>query len=541
MSLSRVAIAVVGVLVLAGCASTSGDQDSASVFPSPSASLPNPPPAPTAGPLPDDPALRPFYEQQLRWEKCGGQFDCASLRVPLDYRSPGDGDVSVAVVRRNAEDPARRQGSLVVEPGGPGGSGVEFVRAGRATINPAARAAFDVIGFDPRGVGESEPIECLNDAQLDEWLSTDAPDLTAEAIATSPQPSASADPGYDDGEDQISISRAFGNTCAARTPRIVPYMSTVDVARDLDILRAALGEDRLNYLGYSYGTLIGAEYAEYFPSRVGRFVLDGAMDPEQTQVESNRLQAIGFERALDRFVQYCVADSGCPLGTAAQPAKERLQQFLDAIDAEPLRTDDSVRPLTQGLAVSALAGSMYRPDSGWPALQTALQEALAGNGQMMLEIADAFNDRSPDGEYRGNSASAIYGVQCLDATDRVDVARSAELAAQWSADAPVFGAYLAWNMLPCNYWPTASTGGPHTVSAAGSAPILVVGNEFDPATPYEQAVSLANQLDNAVLLTWASGDGHLAYNRGDACIDAAINQALVEGKAPAADLTCVAR
>lgn len=558
------------VAALAACGLRGTDAGDASSYPTPTAPLATPAPAPSAGPLPDDPALADYYAQRIEWSACGSALQCANLRVPLNYAAPASGDIRLALVRRPAENPAKRVGSLVVEPGGPGVSGVEFVRASRGTVNTAAREVMDVVGFDPRGVGKSEPVECLNDAQTDEFIAADppgpsvpeadpvtsgspgsgaAPDTPSDPVSGGPafgsaaSPAATpapSDPRYDDGQGLLETSREFGTSCAARTPRIVPFMATVDVARDLDILRAALAEEKLNYLGYSYGTLIGATYAEYFPARVGRMVLDGAMDPSLDATQISQQQSVSFQTAFERFVLSCTAGPDCPLGTDPTVGMARLQNFIAGLDANPLRTDDPDRPLTQSLAVNALAGSMYRPQSGWPLLESGLAAALGGDGEPMLQIADAFIERGPDGEYLSNSQAAMYAVTCLDDTERPDAARAEELAAAWTPQSPIMGPLLAWSMLPCHTWPVAAVGGPSQISAAGAPPILVVGTEFDPATPYSWAVALASGLQSGVLLTWAGGDGHLAYNRGSDCVDRVVNGLLVDGRPPAGDTVCTA-
>jgi pimeloyl-ACP methyl ester carboxylesterase len=409
----------------------------------------------------------------------------------------------------------------VVNPGGPGGSGVDYAEAADLVVTPELHAAFDIVGFDPRGVGASDPLNCLTGPQLDEFLTTDAsPDTPAEAEAL------------------VAESEAFGQGCLADSPELTAQMGSEWVVRDMDILRAALNQSTMDYLGFSYGTLLGAMYAEEFTDRVGRFVLDGAIDPTLSNTEISKGQALGFEVATRRYVEDCISQGGCPLGDDPDKAMAALGDFLNNLDQNPLPTDDPDRPLTQALALSAIIYPLYQPEYGWPLLTTSLTLALAGDGASMLNTVDIFNDRNEDGTFNGNGVDALYAVNCVDRPDRPDLAATADLAERWSIEAPLYGAYLAYGNLPCSYWPVPATGEPGATIAAGSPEILVIGTEFDPATPYAWAEALADQLENGRLVSWQGGDGHTAYNNGSDCINQTVDAFLIEGVVPPGDTTC---
>jgi pimeloyl-ACP methyl ester carboxylesterase len=294
----------------------------------------------------------------------------------------------------------------------------------------------------------------------------------------------------------------------------------------------------LDYLGFSYGTLLGAMYADEFTDHVGRFVLDGAIDPTLSNTEISKGQALGFEVATRRYVEDCIRKGGCPLGDDPDRAMATLGEFLAGLDQKPLPTGDPDRPLTQSLAISAIIYPLYQPEYGWPLLTTSLTLALAGDGSSMLETVDIFNDRNDDGSYNGNGVDALYAVNCVDRPDRPDLAETAALAEQWSVAAPLYGAYLAYGNLPCSYWPVPATDQPAATIAAGSPEILVVGTEYDPATPYVWAQALADQLENGVLVSWLGGDGHTAYNNGSACIDQTVDDFLINGVVPPNGTEC---
>lgn len=480
--------------------------------------------SPSGQPSPDAAALRPYYEQKLSWRDCGVPgFQCSTLKAPLDYANAGSGqDVDIAVARRQATGPGKRLGSLVVNPGGPGGSGIGYLQAYAGIGYPApVRARYDMVSFDPRGVDRSSPVECLTGPAMDKYTQVDqTPDDAAERALL------------------VAAFKEFAAGCQARSQRVLPHVSTVDAARDMDLLRAVLGDKKLSYVGASYGTFLGATYADLFPARVGRMVLDGAMDPTRPAVDLNRDQTEGFETAFTAFAKDCAKQAAeCPLGQGGPDAvAARLKEFFRKLDAQPVPTGEEARPLGEALATTGVIAALY-DESAWPQLREALTAAMEGDGAGLLSLADSYYERSPDGKY-ANLMSANAAVNCLDqppAFSGPDAVLSALPSFQKAS--PVFGTGLAWASLNCTYWPVKATGTAKPLTAKGAAPILVVGTTRDPATPYKWAQALAGQLESGTLLTY-DGDGHTAYGRGSDCIDTSINRYLLEGKAPANGKKC---
>ena len=507
-------VAAAVTMALAGCSGTVGTVTESTPPPSSSSSTS---PSPSAS----DARLAPFYAQKLVWSGCGGSFQCAKLTVPLDYADPTGSTIKLAVLRLRAANPSARLGSLVLNPGGPGASGIDFARAARAVIDDPVRARYDIVGFDPRGVGQSAPVECLNDKQTDAFIAADGtPDTPAEVTQSE------------------QLAQQFAVACRTRSPKVYAHIGTTDTVRDMDILRAALGDPKLNWFGFSYGTLLGASYADIFPTKVGRMVLDGAIDPSLSNVELIHGQAKGFELALHRFVADCDTQPDCPLPKGVQAGVNRIAQFFAGLDSRPLATSDPRRPLTQALAQNAVASYLYVPSYGdWDSLRAGLQAAFDGDGSTLLSMLDERLSRNDAGHYTDNSTAALYAISALDRPDRPDAAQSAVLAAQWSKEAPVFGAFTAWGILPYHYWDVPATDTPHEIHAPGSPPILVVGTTYDPATPYPWAQALAKQLSQGVLLTRV-GDGHTGYGKGNSCIDSAVDRFFTSGVTPPAGTVC---
>ncbi|MFI6644419.1 alpha/beta hydrolase [Streptomyces sp. NPDC050504] len=465
--------------------------------------------------------LRPYYEQRLTWRACGvSGFECATMKAPLDYAEPGSGDIELAVSRKKATGPGQRIGSLLVNPGGPGGSAVGYLQGYAALGYPApVRARYDMVAVDPRGVARSEPVECLSGKEMDAYTQVDqTPDDAAERRAL------------------VASFQKFAAGCEKRSAKVLPHVSTVEAARDMDVLRALLGDAKLHYVGASYGTFLGATYADLFPFRVGRLVLDGAMDPSLPAVEMNRDQTAGFETAFRSFAADCVKQPDCPLGTESPAgAARRMEAFFKALDAKPVRTGEA-RRLTESLATTGVIAAMY-DEAAWPQLRTALAAARGGDGAGLLMLADQYYERDAEGEY-ANLMYANAAVNCLDLPPAFKTPEDAEAALPSFREAsPVFGEGLAWASLNCTYWPVPATGAPHRTEARGAAPIVVVGTTRDPATPYKWAKALASQLASGTLLTY-DGDGHTAYGRGSDCVDTAINTYLLEGTPPTDGKRC---
>ncbi|MEK2488237.1 alpha/beta hydrolase [Kitasatospora purpeofusca] len=473
------------------------------------------------------PALAPYYAQQLGWTPCDDGYECTTFRVPLDYDRPADGDLTLAAVRAPAVPaapgdtgaPGERIGSLLLNPGGPGGSAVEYVEGVARTYDAGVRARYDLVGLDPRGVGRSAPVTCLSGERMDAYTAADiTPDDRSEVDAL------------------VAAAKEFAEGCRQRSGDRLGHLSTVEAARDLDVLRALLGDERLHYVGKSYGTFLGATYAGLFPGRTGRMVLDGAMDPSLDSLAGNRTQAGGFETAWTAFARDCVEREDCPLGRTEQQAGEQLAALFAAVDAHPLTTDDGARRLSEAQATTGVIQAMYA-DFLWPRLRTALADAEAGDGTGLLKLSDAYYGREADGSYP-NLMFANMAVNCLDLpAPFAGPDAAARAVPDFERTSPRFGRDMAWMALTCTYWPVRPTGTPHTVRAAGAAPIVVVGTTRDPATPYAWARALAGQLESGRLLTY-DGDGHTAYGRHDSCLDGAVNRFLLGGEPPENGKTC---
>ncbi len=464
-----------------------------------------------------DPALEPFYSQVIEWSACG-DFQCGTATVPIDYAEPGAGSFELALKRAPATgaDPI---GSLLINPGGPGGSGVEFVETAVARISDRVVEEYDVVGFDPRGVGLSSPVTCLDDAGKDALISRDFDYASDAGLA-----------------EAREAYRAFGEACAANTGPLLGHVDTVSAARDLDVLRAALGDEQLTYLGYSYGTALGATYAGLFPERAGRLVLDGALDPSLEPAQVGLQQAVGFENALRAYVADCQAGADCPLTGTVDDGLAQVRDLLDRARRNPLPTE-SDRVLTGTLAFYGIAVTLY-DDQNWGALTQGLTAALRqGDGTILLILADAYNERGEDGTFLSNSTEAFTAVNCLDGASSADPATMRAEAAELAEAAPTVGYFFGYGGAVCAEWPYPATGQAGPITAEGAPPILVIGTTNDPATPYAWAQALAEQLSSAVLLTY-EGEGHTAYGRSNECIADAVDAYLLEGAVPDEGTRC---
>jgi pimeloyl-ACP methyl ester carboxylesterase len=472
-----------------------------------------------------------FRSQTVEWGPCedfaappgatSDGFECGYVLVPLRHDDPAGEVVTVAVNRRPARDGESR-GALVVNPGGPGGSGVDHAFYDTFTASAAVVAEYDLVGFDPRGVARSQGVDCLDDPEVDEYLAADrTPDTAAEAAEYR----------------EVLADLAAG--CAEEAP-LIEHMGTEDVARDLDILRAVLGEDRLDFLGRSYGTLLGAVYAELFPDRVGRMVLDGGVDPRSGVTGSQAAveQIAGFEVALESFVEDCLARSGCPLTGTTDQGVSQVVRFVERLDAAPLPTGDDERPLTQGLAVYGVFAPLYQRDA-WSLLRDALAQGFEGDASTLLVLADLYSQREEDGTFRGNAVEALSAVNCLDLDPAAPEEDPADTRRALEAAAPQLAGLFDTRFDPCEDWPAPRKGLPE-IAPDGAPRILVVGTTRDPATPYEWSQRLSEALPGSVLLTF-DGDGHTAYlQTGAACIDEIVDEFLLDGGMPAPGTGCEA-
>ena len=462
-----------------------------------------------------DPTLARFYRQQLQWSVCGDRMQCAQVTVPVDWGTPDGDTLQLAVLRVQAT--GTRIGSLLTNPGGPGEGGVAWIKAAASTFGAGVRAAYDIVGWDPRGTGQSAPVRCLGDQQLDAWFASDAtPD--------------------DPSEVQQATQRAaeFATACQQRSGPAFAHLDTLSTVRDMDVLRATLGDPFLSYYGASYGTYLGAWYAQTFPWRVGRLVLDGAVDPSLTSAQYAQGQALGFSRAVDAYVADCLANSGCPLRGTADDAKTQLRALIDRADQSPLPTA-SGRQLTQALLTVGLIRGLYS-QSYWPTVSRGITQALRGDGTTLLALADSYYERDASGRY-GQISIATNPIYCLDHPETRSVDQIGADARRLEQQYPPFGDAIGWGPIGCKVWPVPGVVPAQKLTAQGAAPILVVGTTKDPATPYEWAQSLAGQLASGRLLTRV-GQGHTGYRQGNDCIDVAVNKYLVQGTVPAQGATC---
>lgn len=521
----RLVVAAASVLVLAGCTPFGSgpigvDEPSA---PEPTSASSPTSPGPTPNPDRPDPAVpdvRPpgfvappvgqgldrYLTQPLTWTPCGQQ-QCATVAVPLDYTAPDAQGITLSLLKVPATAEPRL-GTIFVNPGGPGfgGTGLarDFARAGLEQ--------YDIVGWDPRGTGDSTPLACFQGEDVDAYMALDtSPDDAAERQAL------------------IVANRSFGQSCLERSGELLEHITSVETVRDLDVLRHLVGDEKLGYLGYSYGTWIGSLYAEMFPDRVGRLVLDGAVD--LTEDDDDVIQAEGFDRALTSFAEWCVGQR-CELGSTSEEVLQSVTGVFDATDVQPMPTR-SERRLTQSLAVTGVVLLLYSEES-WPQLRQALELAQDGDGDALLFYADAYNDRGEDGRY-GQSTFSFPAISCVDSDDEgLD-----EALTRWEEDqetAPIFGRYFGPS-LTCPVWPAQPQLPPDPITGAGAAPILVVGTTGDSATPYEYAVQMADQLESGHLLT-LDGEGHGAYGNGNACVDQAVVAYLKDGVLPADGARC---
>lgn len=464
---------------------------------------------------------------ELAWSTCRNDvaamatlgLQCATLDVPLDHERPDGETIELAVARAKADGPAsERIGSLVINPGGPGGSGIEFLASAATAFPEELTQRFDLVSFDPRGVGSSTPVRCIDDETKDAQLSGDLTPDTPQEL-----------------DQALLDQQEFREGCETNAGELVRHMSTADVAADLDELREALGDEELTYLGFSYGTEIGAAYATMFPERSRALVLDGSVSPNASDEEELLAQAKGFERTLANFVAECDADADCVLGPDAMAS---IQAARTRLESSPVRvdTESGPRELDADLFDLGLATALY-DTSLWGTVARAIGDLDDGGASVLLSLVDRQIGRQPDGSY-DNSTDAQTMVSCSDTAERPSVEDATAAAERIQAAAPTFGGITAFGTLGCLDWPEPANPLP-PVTGAGAAPVLVIGTLGDPATPYEWSEQMSDALESAVLLTY-EGDGHTAFLRGGPCIEAAVVDYLVDLVLPPEGTRCAA-
>ncbi|GHF63238.1 alpha/beta hydrolase [Streptomyces griseosporeus] len=493
-------------LLVAGCSGGSSSDDGKKGTESTAAGSPSNLPASLAS-------------QKLDWGRCratadapapGSDWQCATLKAPLDWSDPGGKTIRLALIRSKARGDDRI-GSLLFNFGGPGGSGVSGMPAYASTVS-ALHERYDLVSWDPRGVGGSQGVRCRSDKEIQAAEVLDAtPDSPAEETA------------------YLKDATDFGKGCRQAAGKLMEHVSTTDTARDMDLMRQVLGDAKTHYFGISYGTELGGVYAHLFPKNVGRLVLDAVVDPSADTVGHAENQARGFQRALDDYLK----------STGQDPKKgsQEIADLLKRLDAEPLPTG-SGRKLTQTLAVTGIVLPLYSKDS-WPTLTSALEAAQEGDGSELLALADGYNERDASGHY-GTTTHSQRVISCLDDKERPTPEETKRRLPAFEKISPVFGAFLGWDTAGwCHDWPVAGQHETPEVSAPGAAPVLVVGNTGDPATPYEGARRMADELGKGVgvVLTW-KGEGHGAYGSGSDCVDSTVNAYLLEGTVPEDGKVC---
>ena len=453
-------------------------------------------------------SLDNYYSQNVDWRNCGNA-DCTTFEVPLDYSDPDGPRITLAMTRVQAK--GESIGSLFVNPGGPGGSAVEYAKAADFITTGAVREVFDLVGVDPRGVGLSEPIDCLTDEQTDIFMAGDAsPDTELE-------------------ESRLILdSTMVGESCAAKDNPLLGHMSTVEVAKDMDIARALVGDPVMNLIGKSYGTAVGSTYMDLFPDRVGRIVLDGVLPTYLDQLAVTQGQAEEFEVLLRYFVEDCLGESDCPLTGDVDQGIQQIREFLVELDSQPL-IGTGGRELTEGLGSYAILTHLYFPETDFMQLRPALKAAMnGGDPNPLFEILDRRISRAPDGRYTDNSTDAFYAVSCLDLPVTQSVDQIREFVDDLGITAPTFGRALGWGVITCKDWPFQTDSSKPEV-VVPNQPVMIVVTEFDPATPAAWGRDLGKRLVNVEVVEWAGGYNHTGYNEGNNCVTDRVDSYLIEG------------
>ncbi|MFI7409098.1 alpha/beta hydrolase [Streptomyces sp. NPDC049627] len=506
------ALTAAAALLAAGCSGGSSDGDKAGGETggpsSPTAS------ADSASPLPSS-----LTSQKLDWGRCkatgdssapGDEWQCATLKAPLDWTKPGGKTIDLALIRTKSRGDDRI-GSLLFNFGGPGSSGLSTLPWYASNASELGER-YDLVSWDPRGVGASEGVRCRSDKEIEASESLDiTPDTPAEEKA------------------YFRDAAAFGKGCQESAGTLMAHVSTTDTARDMDLMRQVLGDTRMHYFGISYGTELGGVYAHLYPKNVEQLVLDAVVDPSADSAGHAENQARGFQRALNNYLK--------STGQGAEEGSRKIVDLLKRIDASPLPTS-SGRKLTEALALTGLILPLYS-EASWPTLTSALAAAQEGDGSQLLALADQYNDRDSAGHYAtGNHSQRV--ISCLDDKQRPTAEEARKLLPRFEKVSSVFGPMLGWDTAGwCHDWPVSGQYDTPEVSAPGAAPILLVGNTGDPATPYEGTRRMADELgkDVGVMLTW-KGEGHTAYGKGSDCVDSAVNAYLLQGTVPKDGKVC---
>jgi pimeloyl-ACP methyl ester carboxylesterase len=485
--------------------------------------------------------LAKFYGQSLAWGGCAGfatddnakqaysaqNLQCTRLTVPLDYSKPNGATITLGVLRVKATDQAHRIGSLLANPGGPGGSGMELAANLAGSGGPWSSSAlakdFDLVGFDPRGIAASEPaVHCLSSSEFDAYRAADLDDdPTAAGVAKYEQQ-----------------QKNYAQECAQNTrdgKEMLANMGTTTVVKDMDVLRSALGDKKLSYLGFSYGTRIGSTYAEQFPENVRAMILDGAVDPTESLVDETVGQGAGFQTAFTQFAQWCVKQQQCALGTDPAQANNAFKALVNPLLEKSVSVGDG-RQLSYDDATTGAIQALYS-QSYWTYLNQGLNELKQGNGRTLMLLADTYDGRNADGSY-SNEQDAFNAVRCVDDPPNTDPNQLSQSQLRYKQAAPFLddGRPAVAEEDTCAYWPVPPTDKPHLPSVTGLAPVLVISTTNDPATPYQSGVNLAKALGGG-LLTF-EGTQHTAFLQNNQCVDNWGSNYLIKGTLPPTGTRC---
>ncbi|MGA0878521.1 MAG: alpha/beta hydrolase [Ilumatobacteraceae bacterium] len=454
--------------------------------------------------------------QDLVWKSIDGGLEEARLRVPVDYDNPDGETLEIRVLKRPADDPEQRIGSLLVNPGGPGFGAEEFVVGAGNFFDAELLQRFDIVGMDPRGTGGSTPaIDCIDDYDS----LTAATDLTPQ----------------DEGERQVQISLVadFSAGCIERTGSAIAHMTTASTARDLDVLRRSLGEETISFFGASYGCELGATWVTLFPNTVRAAVLDGCADPVSDPIESARQQSVGFQASLEEFFQLCLeVGAECPIPHDGDPTEAFLELWSRAAEGGVPGMPE--RPVVNEVVLqTATITAMYSKEI-WPTFAEAIALALEGDGSVLQQLADAYTQRRENGTW-GNELEAFTVIECMDAVSRPSADEFAELAVELSSIAPLIHPTGSFSAPACNALP-ASADEPVEINGSGAPALLVIGNTGDPATPFASTERMASALESAVLVAVESLN-HGGYGIND-CINDTVHRYLIEGVVPVPGTRC---
>jgi pimeloyl-ACP methyl ester carboxylesterase len=456
----------------------------------------------------------------LAWHACDAHYLCSTLDVPLNYAQPNGAQVKLAVVEL-ASSSKSPIGDLVMNPGGPGGSGVQFLEG--QGFPAALRSSFNLVSFDPRGVNESDPVKCVGSAKLRQLAAADPDPVTASQV-----------------QAVVDGTKQFDDACAANTSKeLLQNVSTLDTARDLDRLRAALGQAELTYMGFSYGTYLGEVYAEHFPSHIRAMVLDGVVNPALSVATESAQQAEGFEFDLNVFFSWCGTNPTCN-GELPQGAAHAYQQLMAELSGgsdlmahlKPMYGGN--QRVTLGLAETAVLGSLYTKQT-WSYLAQAIAQGLEGDGSLLAALAYSYDGLQANGTF-ANLDAANSAINCLDRPYPKQVSYYQALASRLAKVAPYFGALSAWSDLGCAFWPIPAQGKVAPVNVKGAPPMLLIGSTGDPATPYPWAQEVARQIPRSRLLT-RDGPGHTGYLYSK-CVQKWADQYLATLALPPAGAVC---